>query len=138
MFNYNKFRELLKIGQQAEHEAIKRINKKVVMTQDDTNYKYILYDFMTEDNIKYEVKLDLQSTRTKNIFIEFIDGRGLKSGISTTEADNYIIVSSDIYYLINVNTLKEIIKNCKIARVKDGTKGYLLLVDVLIKHSIII
>ena len=73
-----------------------------------------------------------------NIFIEFIDGRGLKSGISTTEADNYIIVSSDIYYLINVNTLKEIIKNCKIARVKDGTKGYLLLVDVLIKHSIII
>jgi hypothetical protein len=138
MFNYNKFKELLKIGQQAEQEAIKRINKPVLITQNETNYKYILYDFMTDDNIKYEVKLDLQSTRTKNIFIEFIDGRGLKSGISTTEADNYIIVSSDIYYLINVNTLKEIIKNCKIARVKDGTKGYLLFIDVLINNSTII
>ena len=31
MFNYNKFKELLKIGQKAEAESIKRINKPVLI-----------------------------------------------------------------------------------------------------------
>ena len=138
MYNYNKFKELLKIGQKAEAESIKRINKPVLIKQDETNYKYILYDFMTDDNIKYEVKHDAQSTRTKNIFVEFKDGRQQLSGISTTQADKHIIISSDIYYMIDTDILKELIKNCKIARVKDGTLGRLLPVEILITHSIII
>ena len=109
-YNYNKFKELLKIGQQAEDEAIKKINKPIITRQDGTNYKNILYDFETDDNIKYEVKLDIASARTNNAFIEFKDGRGLSSGISITTADKHIIISNDIYYLIDTSILKNIIK----------------------------
>jgi len=137
-FNYNKFNELLKIGQRAEDEAIKKINKPIINRQDATNYKHILYDFETEDNIKYEVKLDIASARTNNAFIEFIDGRGLPSGITTTTADKHIIISNDIYYLIDTSILKNIIKKCNIATTKDGTKGYILPVQILKNNSSIL
>jgi hypothetical protein len=137
-FNYNKFKELLKIGQRAEEEAIKKINKPIIKRQDDNNYKNILYDFETDDNIKYEVKLDRASKRTNNAFIEFRDGRGLPSGITTTTADKHIIIAIDIYYLIDTSILKEIIKKCNIAITGDGTKGYILPVQILKNNSIIL
>ena len=138
MFNYNYFKEMLKIGQEAEDKAILKINKPVIKRQDETNYKIMHHDIETDDNIKYEVKLDRQSTRTKNIFIEFLDGRGYKSGIDISDANYYIIVSSDIYYQIDIIVLRELIKKCNIATVRDGTKGYLLKVSILQRNSIII
>ena len=137
-FNYNKFKQLLAIGQEAEEQAIKKINKPIIQRQTADNYKSVLYDFMTDDNIKYEVKLDLQSTKTGNIFIEYRDGRGINSGINNSEANNYIIISNNNYYLIEIETLRNINKGCKIAQGKDKTRGYLLKLDELIKNSILL
>jgi hypothetical protein len=138
MFNYNYFKEMLIIGQKAEDEAIKRINKPVIRRQDETNYKIMHHDIETDDNIKYEVKLDRQSTRTGNIFIEYEDGRGYKSGIDISDANYYIIVSNDIYYMIDIDELRKLIKKCNKAQAKDGTKGYLLKVNILSSNSKII
>jgi hypothetical protein len=138
MFNYNYFKEMLILGQAYEDKAIIKLNKPVIRRQDETNYKIMHHDIQTDDNIKYEIKLDRQSTKTGNIFIEYNDGRGLKSGIEISDANYYIIISNDIYYQIDINKLKELVKKCNKARTKDGTKGYLLKVDILIKNSIII
>ena len=138
MFNYNEFKNLLKIGQEAEQHAILKINKPVIMRQDESNYKKILYDFQTDDNIKYEVKLDLQSKRTKNVFIEVSNYNNVKSGLSITDADYHIIISDDVFYKISTETLKDLIKNKPMARAKDGTTGRLLKVELLKNNSIII
>lgn len=135
MFNYREFQEKLKIGQAAEDEAIKRINKPILIRQNAENYKVILYDFMTDDKIKYEVKFDGQSARTENIFIEFKDARGLDSGIMRTDANYFIIISSNIYHLIETNILISLIDGCRVARVRCGTLGYLLSVDKLNDNS---
>ena len=134
------FKTLLELGQTAETEAIKRIellNKtRCIKRQDETNYKIMHHDFQTDDNFKYEVKLDISSSKTGNAFIEFIDGKGRKSGINISDANYYIIISNAIYHMIEIEALKTLIKGCKIARAKDGTKGYLLKINILEKHSI--
>ena len=43
------------------------------------------------NNISYEIKTDIRAATTNNIFVEFIQN-GKLSGISKTEADNYIII----------------------------------------------
>lgn len=126
----SNFNELLKIGNLHEDEAINRIQKmknvKLTMRQGAENFKVIHYDFLTNDNIKYEVKADLLSNKTGNLFIEFVDGRGKISGLALSTADYYIFYTNDIYILICIEKLKQLTINKPIRRAKDGTKGYII------------
>lgn len=101
------------------------------------NYKY---DFETSDNLKYEVKTDEASNKTNNIFIEFY-GYNKPSGITTTEANFYIINDTFNYYLISVDNLRELIINNKCRKIETKqtqTYGYLLSKNILINNSILI
>ena len=100
--------------------------------------KNYTYDFMTSDNIKYEVKTDVMSLKTGNIFIEFM-GYGKPSGIATTEANFYIINDTVNYYMISVLKLKELVKNTRILNTKDGlTSGFIITIKTLRENSKII
>jgi len=101
-------------------------NVKLTMRQGAENFKYIHYDFLTSDDIKYEVKADLLSNKTGNLFIEFIDGRGKISGLALSTADYYIFYTNGLYILICIEKLKELTINKPIRRAKDGTKGYII------------
>ena len=136
------FYELLKLGQEHENEAIKRIiklnNCSLVMQQDATNYKKMRYDFLTSDGLKFEVKADILSDKTGNCFIEFLDGRKELSGITISDANFYIIYTHQLYLLIPIEKLKELTLNKDIKRAKDGTKGYIINWELIRDASIII
>jgi hypothetical protein len=98
------------------------------------------YDFITTDDIKYEVKTDEASKKTNNFFIEF-SGYNKPSGITTTESNYYILSNTIDYYLIETSKLKELIQNntFKIVKVKtNDTYGYLINKNIIISNSIII
>lgn len=78
------------------------------------------------------------SSKTGNIFIEFSDGKKRESGIAISTADYYIIYSCNKYYMIDINILKELTINKKIAKVADGTRGYLIKNNIFYENSIII
>jgi|LULN01.1.fsa_nt_gb hypothetical protein len=65
---------------------------------------------------KIEVKRDRKAWRTKNICIEFRQGKNAKpSGISTTKSDYYCYIftkddKSYVYLIISVERLKKIVK----------------------------
>ena len=92
------------------------------------------YDFKTSDKIKYEVKTDVMSLKTNNLFIEFESYRK-PSGISSTKAHYYIFSDTIDYYLIETQKLKIIlcnIENKKIVSTKDKqTFGYLIRKEVI-------
>lgn len=122
-----------------EIEASRRIKNKYnidIKSFCDNNK----YDFITTDDIKYEVKTDEASKKTNNFFIEF-SGYKKPSGIATTESNYYILSNTVDYYLIETGKLKELIKNntFKIVKVKtNDTYGYLINKNIIILNSIII
>jgi hypothetical protein len=63
------------------------------------------------DGKKIEVKTDLMADKTKNIFVE-IYSRGKKSGLSTTQAEYWIIKMTNVSIIIATKTLKEIVRHC--------------------------
>ena len=133
----NNFYKNLKKFQPYEEEAAKRIEKlnkvKVLNYCNDSKY-----DFLTGDNIKYEVKTEPASLKTNNFFIEF-EGYGKPSGINITEADYYIINDTITYYLIRVSKLKLLIKNKPIRTTKDKvTFGFLIKTQIIKDNSKII
>ena len=133
----NNFYKNLKKFQPFEEEAAKRIenlNKVKVLNYCNDNK----YDFLTSDNLKYEVKTEPASLKTGNFFIEF-EGYKKPSGISTTEADYYIINDTLTYYLISVSKLKLLVKNKPIRTTKDKlTFGFLINTQIIKDNSIII
>jgi len=56
---------------------------------------------------KIEVKRDLMTPRTGNVYVEF-RSRGKLSGISTTEADWYCFAINSSFILIETSILKKI------------------------------
>ena len=103
------------------------------------NYKF---DFQTNDNLTYEVKHDKTSVLTNNFFIEFLSD-GKPSGISISEAEYYIIISGNNYYLIKTSNIRELIDNEEYIRIVNvnittKTKGFLFKTDTLIKYSEVI
>jgi hypothetical protein len=118
-----------------EKEAAKRIEKlfNVKIKKFNENNKY---DFITTDNIKYEVKTDVLSKKTNNFFIEF-SGYGKNSGITVSEANFYIITDTENYYLININILKNICNECEeIRQIKiSSTYGYIIKTNIIIAQS---
>ena len=134
---YQQFIKNLKKFQPYEVEAAQRIEKlnkvKVINFNDDNKY-----DFLTSDNLKYEVKTEPASIKTNNFFIEFL-GYGKPSGITTTEADYYIISDTINYYLISVDKLKILVENARIITTKDKlTYGYLIKTKLIKDNSLLI
>tara|TARA_R110000803_G_scaffold185022_1_gene247355 strand:- start:62 stop:466 length:405 start_codon:yes stop_codon:yes gene_type:complete len=64
-----------------------------------------------KEQLKVEVKTDRRMHKTKNIFIEKVS-RGKESGIETTEADYWAILTGDKRLVIHVETnlLKKVLK----------------------------
>ena len=134
---YQQFIKNLKKFQPYEVEAAQRIEKlnkvKVINFNDDNKY-----DFLTSDNLKYEVKTEPASIKTNNFFIEFL-GYNKPSGITTTDADYYIISDTINYYLISVDKLKILVENARIITTKDKlTYGYLIKTKLIKDNSILI
>ena len=133
----NNFYNNLKKFHPYEREAaarIERLNKVKVINYCNDNK----YDFLTNDNIKYEVKTEPASLKTNNFFIEF-KGYGKPSGISTTEANYYIISDTINYYLISVYKLKLLVENSRIISTKDKfTFGYLIKKQIIKDNSFIL
>jgi hypothetical protein len=134
---YKKFLEDLK--KYKKYEAIasdlikERDNVEIIGRCD--NFKY---DFITSKGIKYEVKCDEASLKYGNYFIEFM-GYDKPTGISTTQADYYIICDTINYYEIPVDKIKELVKIY--GRVKkptgDGsTYGHLIKCSIINDVSI--
>ena len=101
------------------------------------------YDVML-NNISYEIKTDIRAATTNNIFIEFIQN-GKLSGISITEADNYIIVipydKLPLFILIDVLELQFLIQTMQYKNIiqpnkyNNFTSGYIFDVQTIIKNS---
>jgi len=141
----NVFKPLLNLGQEFEKIAIKRLIKyynydeNIKVYSNDTNK----YDVML-NNISYEIKTDIRAATTNNIFVEFIQN-GKLSGISTTEADNYIIVipyeKLPLFILIDVLELQFLIQTMQYKNIiqpnkhNNFTSGYIFDVQTIIKNS---
>jgi hypothetical protein len=141
----NVFKPLLNLGQEFEKVAIKRLIKyhnydeNIKVYSNDTNK----YDVML-NNISYEIKTDIRAATTNNIFVEFIQN-GKLSGISTTEADNYIIVipyeKLPLFILIDVLELQFLIQTMQYKNIiqpnkhNNFTSGYIFDVQTIIKNS---
>lgn len=110
MNNYTKFLTDLEKFKSYEIEASERINLKYNINIERINDDY-KYDFITSDNITYEVKTDVQSLKSLNYYIEYLFN-GKSSGIRTSEADYYIINDTNKYYLIPTQELKDLYKSC--------------------------
>ncbi len=154
-----KFFELLEIGKQKEREAYELLFKLfelyVIETRNDDKF-----DFRTNDNITYEVKFDRLTLKTGNFFIEYqtvkeyiiknefgqVEGIDeiKRSGISTTQADKYILVnapnnSTTLFYIVDVGDLKELIKaNNYNKRYCENTKTNILSWGYLIPSADIV
>jgi len=79
----------------------------------------LVYDILT--NKKVEVKTDYKATETGNVFIEYYS-RGKASGITTSKADFYCFVTSNVN--ITFIEIKELKKKCrKYLNTKRDVKG---------------
>ena len=129
--SYEFFKENLKKFQPYEIKAgelIEKIKNVKIISYNDNNE----YDFITSDNIKYEVKAEPSSLKYNNYFIEY-HAYGKLSGIKTTKAQYYIITNTINYYLIETSKLKELVKlHGKIRTTKDKlTYGYIIKCDII-------
>ena len=85
---------------------------RITETQNKANHKTMRYDALLSngvESIRVEAKTDQTSNRTGNFFIEF-EQYGKNSGISTTEADYYVITDALKFYLISVSDIGEVLR----------------------------
>ena len=121
-----------------EVESSKRISKlynvEIISFNNDDKY-----DFITSDDIKYEVKYDNYSNKSGNFFIEYA-GYGKPSGISTSESNFYIITDGINYYLIDTQILLKLCKTFGTTKTtKDGlTYGYCIVKNIIVSNSLLI
>lgn len=93
------------------------------------------------DGKKIEVKTDFLADKTKNIYIE-IYSRGKKSGLSTTQAEYWIIKLTNVSLIISTKNLKEIVRHCFNINglIKGGdndtSKGVLVPIHLLFNENI--
>ena len=137
----NRYKEFIRdlnenmVYEQISAEKICKLNNTTI-NHICNNYRY---DFMTNDNICYEVKTDKASLKTNNYFIEFLTFNKKPSGISTSEANYYIINDMTNYYLIEINILKSLYINRRVLTLKDkSSTGFIIPCDVVRNSSVII
>ena len=114
-------------------ERIQKLNKLEIVSFCNDNK----YDFIDSLVIKYEVKYDRASNNTGNFYIEY-NGYGKLSGISTTEAQYYIITDGINYYLIRTDKLKSLCAQYGVIRTTKDLKtfGCVINCDIVICHSL--
>ena len=127
MSNFKKDILIGRIGEQKAKIKIMELNNVYIISECND----FRYDFETSDMITYEVNLDLMSSRTGNLFIEFLGNFGQLSGIGKTEADYQIVISSETMYKISVIELKQMTHNKRIVSGREGSKGYLIPISLL-------
>ena len=145
----NVFKPLLELGKHFEELAIERLinfynfNEPIIKRNDDKRY-----DVKIVNNGKrhtYEIKTDIRALETNNIYIEYMSNNVL-SGISSTEARNYVIIipydtEKPLILLIKVKVLNELIvkeqyfKNLRGNEKNNYTYGYLFKLETILKHS---
>lgn len=93
------------------------------------------YDLIDDEGYKVEVKLDLESSNTGNIAIEY-SSMGKKTGIAITTADDWVHIFSYqnrwLYLVVGVGELKEFLANNwnTLRKTSGGYKGYSMMVLV--------
>jgi hypothetical protein len=151
MGNYN-FDEDISVGERGEAVIAQELEKKgLTLIDDNKNNKYDLN--MTLPNgkpIMFEVKTDVwcvpgrymnmpfgkiwvEGRDSGNLFIEY-QSRNKPSGLTVTEANTFIYYFPYLneYWTININDLKDLIKNNNFRETKDSgdaqsdTRGYLI------------
>jgi hypothetical protein len=135
LFDYaNNTKYEIEAGRRIE----KHFNNNVVKYTDKNDYKKCKYDFITNDNIKFEVKKHHQTNKYKNMCIEY-EAYKKPSGIMTTQANFYInIDQNENYYLIDVSTLLSLSKKYGIPKkCGDGLncKGLFVNINYIIENS---
>ena len=123
------FYEQLKVGQKyekiAQHIICQVNNVSVIEASDGTNYKNVMYDFKTSDNITYEVKGDKRSSETNNFFIEFEQSIRkapfIQSGVTSSDANYWMLLHNETFYVVPFNVLRQ---QAKQAMSNDNNKKY--------------
>lgn len=87
--------------------------------------------------IRYEVKRDRLADKTGNVAIEF-NYNNRDSGLNSTTADYWILFVKDDCYIVPVEELRKLTKDCRIVKGGDGYKSrmYLLKYDTLNKYIV--
>lgn len=82
----------------------------------------ISYTNQDGKELTFEIKNDVLSEKTGNLAIEFW-GRNSASGISTTTADYWVMLSCGQFLIFKTSRLREYIKNNKLRslQIKNGT-----------------
>lgn len=116
------FRKDLKISEAEVKKFMYVINKLyphyIIEQNNDWKYDLKLTDFTNNKELKIEIKDDFKCCSTGNVAIEYQFNNN-PSGIEHTEADYWVITihnndrSVDSYNIIDVNVLKEIVKECR-------------------------
>lgn len=107
---YYDFNKDYKRAEKAENEILAIIHKKYPKAYRIKGY-FKSYDiYIPEVNKRVEVKRDFLAYKTDNYFIETHYG-GEESGISTTEADYYVIVDDKVILWVETETLRYLIEN---------------------------
>ena len=143
--------KLFKIGTLAE--CIAEIYLKMKGVQIIAKNNNNKYDLIDNNNITYEVKLDMVAFKTNNIFLEY-ESFNQPSGILTTESNNYIYVlinfKLNIINILQIETqiLKDFLNNnqnlekrsMRAKNIQDETtdfynRGYIIPVVDIVKIS---
>lgn len=78
------------------------------------------YDLISKVVGNVEVKEDRLAHQTGNYAIEYRDAEGNPSGLATTTAEQFVLVDWDHVIIIATESLKYIIKKCKLEPVSVG------------------
>ena len=130
-FYNTKVKPFLKYEQEAAERIKKLFNVEILNFNNDNKY-----DFIDSNDIKSEVKYDGYSIKSGNFLIEY-KGYGKPSGISTTEAQYYIITDGNNYYMICTKQLKSLCAQYGVTRcTKDGlTFAHIININIIIGNS---
>ena len=134
---YELFYKLLqenKIYEERAGEKICKLNNTTILRYNN-DYKY---DFITSDNIMYEIKADHKAIKTGNFFIEYI-GNSKPSGIAVSIANYYILTDTKYYFMLQTDVLKLLCRGKYSAKTPDNSSiGFLVSRYDIIKNSVII
>jgi len=124
---YYNFKKDLQDGQQAEREAIERLQihfPEVSDFRQSTTKGYDIEGNFDEQRITFEVKNDLMAHQTGNIAIEYAC-RGKASGLITTTANFWIYKFDNTFFLFETAVLREqlFIEKAYFREVTGGDEG---------------
>jgi len=126
---YTKFQEDLKFGNSYEVKALEYLKYN---TYEIKKGYFKEYDIILDNETKVEVKAEKLAGITGNIAIEY-SCSGRPSGILTTKCHLWVhFICYDAYdecYVIPIQDLRSIVRNCRSVRGGDGMRANMYLVN---------